>query len=89
VVILENQILKATEPNIEERIVNTLLYMKANGKKECTIKCIGCKLCRMQKETDLNNPQTVQLYVATLTQIPKTERKGSSAPSRRIPSNLE
>ena len=82
-VILENQILKATEPNIEERIVNTLLYMKADAKKECTIKCIGYKLSRMQKETDLNNPQTIQLYVANLTH-PKTKKPMESASKNKF-----
>jgi hypothetical protein len=40
--------------------------MKGDGTKEATVKCIGYKLSRMQKETDLSNPETVRNYIANL-----------------------
>jgi hypothetical protein len=73
IVSLENQILKATEPNVEERIVKTLITLRGNGKKETTVKCIGYALSRMKKETNLNNSENVRLYIANLTD-PKTKK---------------
>ena len=75
---MENQILKVTEPNTEERIINTLIILKGNGKKETTVKCIGYALSRMKKETDLNNPETVRNYIANLTD-PKTKKPVNDA----------
>jgi hypothetical protein len=66
VIFLESQILKSTEPNAEECIINTLITLKGNGTKENTVKCLGYKLSRFKKETDLNNPETVRNYIANL-----------------------
>jgi len=55
-------------PNIstkqKELIINTLIYLKNNGKAENTIKSVSKNLTRMSKYVNLKNPEEVKAYIA-------------------------
>jgi len=54
-------------PKNEELIINTLIFLKANARKESTIKETSYRLKRLSEHADLNNPEQVKTAIANLT----------------------
>ena len=51
-------------PQTQELIINTLINLKTNGKKENTIKSVSQNLTRISKHADLSKPEEVKQYIA-------------------------
>jgi integrase len=51
-------------PNIEAKVLNTLLKLKSLGKTESTLKFVSNRLKYLQRYTDLDNPEKVNLFIA-------------------------
>ena len=54
-------------PKNEELIINTLIFLKANARKESTLKETSYRLKRLSEQADLSNPEEVKLTIANLT----------------------
>jgi len=54
-------------PNLNINIPNALLYMKREAYADSTIKEVGRRLRRLQKNCNLQNPENVKTYIANKT----------------------
>ena len=53
-------------PKNEELIINTLIFLKGNGRAESTLKDTAYRLRRLSEKADLNIPEQVKLVIANL-----------------------
>jgi hypothetical protein len=59
----------------EDRIINTLLWMKNSGLAESTIETALHKLNQISKHADLMKPEEVKTYVANTAVCSRTKQK--------------
>jgi len=55
------------EPQNENLIINTLIHLKANARKESTLKETSYRLTRLSEQADLANPEQVKMIIANMT----------------------
>jgi integrase len=53
-----------TTPKIEATIINTLIALKSNGRKDSTLKQVNLKLREITRHTDLTNSEAVKEYIS-------------------------
>ncbi len=66
------------DPALQEythRVINTIEQLRANGKAENTIKSVTFTLKRLNRETDLMNPEAVKLHIGNLKVSNQTKQK--------------
>ncbi|MDH5754604.1 MAG: hypothetical protein OEY95_05320 [Candidatus Bathyarchaeota archaeon] len=47
-------------------IINTLIHLKANARKESTLKETSYRLTRLSEQSDLANPEQVKMIIANM-----------------------
>lgn len=60
-------LLDQTTAQNKELIINTLIYLKANGRAESTLEETSYHLRRLSRTADLTNPEEVKLTIANMT----------------------